>query len=281
MLSDPDPDPDPVWSLPAPGELRLTLAARAAGQGVVVRIRPPQGPAPAAGWPSLWLLDGDATFPLTAPGAGLVVAIAFPSGERFDTPRRSEAFTPPPDAETGAPRSGPVHGGAARFRQFLLQVLRPLVAARWPLDPGATVLFGFSYGGLFACDTLLAAPGSFARIWAASPSLWFSDRQLLRRLAAGGTALQTPGAARPEVTITAGCHEQHPPPSTAPERRAHLARRAMLDTTAAFARGLRAAGLPVTLVHAEGADHFAMLAPGVRGAQAAAFAPFSRPDHPL
>ncbi|MEI4485967.1 alpha/beta hydrolase-fold protein [Frigidibacter sp. MR17.14] len=263
-------DPACRWSNPAPGLHRLDLTA--AGRAHVIFVRAPRGGAPAAGWPSLWLLDGDATLPLAPRDApGIVVALAFPSGAAFDRDRRSEAYTPAPDAEIGASRSGPVHGGAAAFRRSLLGAIRAEVAARWPLDPAATTLFGFSYGGLFACDTLLTAPGSFARFCAASPSLWFSGFQILRRLRAGDEACQAAGAPRPAVMLSAGRYEQHPPAGTPPARRAHLTARAMLDSTAEAAELLLWAGLPVTLVHRPDADHHAMLAQGVQAAALACF----------
>lgn len=258
---------------------RLDITSALTGRDYAVLVRIPEGPAPAEGWPTLWMLDGFATFPLvadrrladgTAPG-GLIIAVGFPSGEDFDNARRSEAYTPVPDADPGAPRSGPVFGGAGGFRRFLLEELRPEIARRFPLASDRGTLFGFSYGGLFTLDTVLTAPGSFTRYWAASPSLWFSEAQIPRRLRAGAGPAAAPGDGLPRVTITAGLEEQFPTEPLPAERLAHLRRRAMIDNTTEVARLLGEAGFPVELRQMPGLDHMGMLRDGAERILDAAF----------
>jgi pimeloyl-ACP methyl ester carboxylesterase len=76
-----------------------------------------------------------------------------------------------------------VGGGGAAFEAFLIQDLRPFLEARYPLDPDKAILFGHSYGGLFAANVLAGAPTSFAGYIIASPSV-FADRGVLARLPA-------------------------------------------------------------------------------------------------
>lgn len=66
----------------------------------------------------------------------------------------------------------PQAGGAAEFRRFIAEEVRPFVEARYPTAP-RTVLMGESLAGLFVVDTLLEAPALFDDYIAISPSLWW------------------------------------------------------------------------------------------------------------
>jgi predicted alpha/beta superfamily hydrolase len=72
-------------------------------------------------------------------------------------------------------------GGGAKFQSFLSEELRPFLEARYPLDPAKAILFGHSFGGLFAAHVLADSPSAFDGYVIASPSLWI-DRQVLDRL---------------------------------------------------------------------------------------------------
>jgi predicted alpha/beta superfamily hydrolase len=73
-------------------------------------------------------------------------------------------------------------GGGARFQAFLTQELRPFLEAKYPLDPTKAILFGHSFGGLFATNVLADAPDAFDGYVIASPSVWI-DPQVLAKLA--------------------------------------------------------------------------------------------------
>ena len=75
-----------------------------------------------------------------------------------------------------------IGGGGAAFQAFLIDELRPFLEARYPLDPHKAILFGHSYGGLFAANVLATAPGSFCGYIIASPSV-SADPQVIARLA--------------------------------------------------------------------------------------------------
>ncbi len=117
-----------------------------------------------------------------SPAPGVLIGIEFPSGAAYAPSNRSVALTPIPLSWT--PREGNYFGGAADFRRFLLEELRPKIAAHIPLNPAETIVFGYWLGGLFVIDTLLVAPESFSRYFALSPSIWFGDRSILRQLRA-------------------------------------------------------------------------------------------------
>ncbi|WP_313604411.1 alpha/beta hydrolase-fold protein [Rhizobium sp.] len=268
-----------------PGAQTFEIQSQRTGEIYRILVRAPLGPPPQAGYPALWMLDGDASFPLVfskpAGGlfpsasasasadraAGLTVAIGFPGGTPFDAPARSRNYTPQPDHETGDIVSS-VFGGAKDFLYFLVEELRPALAALYPLDPTRNTLFGFSYGGLFTIHTLLHCPCHFQRYWAASPSLWFSNALMMRRMREDAA---TKAAER--LVITVGKDEQYATHALPAERQDHLSRRAMVDNIAEAAVLIARANpaMKVDLIVAADHDHFDMLLHGVRRAQAMAF----------
>ncbi len=80
-------------------------------------------------------------------------------------------------------RDFPSSGGAAAYRQFLGEELKPWIAARYRTS-GETALIGESLAGLFVVETFLKQPALFDAYIAASPSLWWDDQSLARGAAA-------------------------------------------------------------------------------------------------
>ena len=83
----------------------------------------------------------------------------------------------------------PTSGGAATYRRFLVEELKPWVAARYRTT-GRSALIGESLAGLFVTETFLRAPASFEDYIAISPSLWWDGESLSQEatalLRAGG-----------------------------------------------------------------------------------------------
>lgn len=73
-------------------------------------------------------------------------------------------------------------GGGAMFQAFLTEELRPFLEAKYPLDPNKAILFGHSFGGLFAANVLGESPEAFDGYVIGSPSVWI-DPQVLAKLA--------------------------------------------------------------------------------------------------
>ena len=92
-------------------------------------------------------------------------------------------------------------GGGARFLAFLTEELRPFLEAKYPLDPAKAILFGHSFGGLFAANVLAQSPAAFDGYVIGSPSVWM-DPQVLSKLAGA-----TPGDGR-QVFLAAGDGEE-------------------------------------------------------------------------
>jgi predicted alpha/beta superfamily hydrolase len=73
-------------------------------------------------------------------------------------------------------------GGAAQFRSFIMDTLRPVIERKFDVDVPRSVLIGHSLGGLFTLDTMVQDPGAFGNYLAMSPSIWFDDELLLKQL---------------------------------------------------------------------------------------------------
>jgi predicted alpha/beta superfamily hydrolase len=81
-------------------------------------------------------------------------------------------------------RSGETFGGGgAAFEAVLLDEIRPLLEARFPLDPTRSYLFGHSFGGMFAAEVLADRPDAFAGYLIASPTV-LEDETIAARLKA-------------------------------------------------------------------------------------------------
>lgn len=88
----------------------------------------------------------------------------------------------------------PQAGGADRFRAFLRDELKPLIAARYRTT-AESALIGESFAGLFVLETLLVEPTLFDGYIAADPSVWWNGQALVRdagpRLAAWSAGPRT------------------------------------------------------------------------------------------
>lgn len=220
----------------------------------------PERPAPATGYPVLWMLDGNAAIgalqaqqlrQLAAGQAPLLVAIGYQSEQRIERGARTFDYTPavPGLAEQRDPLTGQPSGGVDAFLDLLQQRMRPLVAGVAPLDPQRQTLWGHSYGGLAVLHTLLTRPGMFSDYAAASPSLWWHDGVIDRELPVLGRRL---GASRPRLLLMRGDDEPSTPrgapgPDSDRPMRELIARLAKVD------------GLQVHYQHFAGLGHGPML----------------------
>lgn len=161
----------------------------------------PAGPVPADGYPVFYALDGDTSFGMlsdfaaalepAARRAGLrpamVVAIGYADGAVAEQ-RRIYHFTPPADRFVMPARPNgkpwPPLGGGQRVLDALEREVKPLVAARFPIDGGREMLFGHSLGGLMTLWIMTQRPDLFDAFAAASPSIWVNDRKILGDVAA-------------------------------------------------------------------------------------------------
>jgi predicted alpha/beta superfamily hydrolase len=232
-----------------------TLEAPAGGRRYRIQIALPRQVAPAMGYPSVFLLDGNAAVEalddallgeLAAANPPVVVAIGYDTPLRFDVAARADDYTPPLPGE--AAQNDPLdparkNGGAERFLDFIEHRIKPEVAARVPLDPARQGLWGHSYGGLFVLYTLLTRPGAFSDYAAASPALWWRDGYLFT-LEAGFT--QRLAGHRARLLVLRGEAEgRGKRPGASPERLARRQRAvAALPADAAAALSARLGATP-------------------------------------
>jgi uncharacterized protein len=205
------PPPPPDWALPG-GRYTMSIepavSMQAAGfdwdYEVQVALPASYGVLPDKCYPVLWLTDGPLLLHLavgllnclvcagSAPEM-IVVAVGCPSeaGVAECGRRRSMDFTPPGKSilfdgpggdhmrKLGVPEELP-SGRADDLLAFLVDVLRPALAATYRMDEADHGLMGHSGGGMFASYALFARPGAFRRYIIGSPSSNAVDRAAFR-----------------------------------------------------------------------------------------------------
>jgi predicted alpha/beta superfamily hydrolase len=188
-LAQTTPAPAPAYTLP--GTETFDLTAKEGGQGYRIYVSRPTQPAPAGGYPVLYVLDANAFFPgfagerrleefaKEAGGGVLVIGVGYPHDQVYDIPARTNDLTLAWTAKWPAGQPVVKTGGNEVFARFLLDQLRPEIARRYSVDAKRQSLFGHSLGGLFALHMLYTRPDAFEAIIAASPSIWWSDKAIL------------------------------------------------------------------------------------------------------
>lgn len=71
-------------------------------------------------------------------------------------------------------------GEAADFLNFIRDDAIPFIDTTYRTDPVVRIGYGHSFGGLFMLYTLFNKPDTFHRYIAASPSIWWDDRIILK-----------------------------------------------------------------------------------------------------
>ena len=166
------------------------------GRDFLVQVGKPLQPS-AGKSPAVYLLDGNSTFGMVADmladggshgdtEPAYLIGVGYPSQQFQDwyTTRVRDLthvkLTPELLTGTvGVDRTTP-SGDGARFQGFLTQELRPLIEARYAVDPARAILAGHSLAGLFVTHVLLNNPKTFDGYIIGSPSLW-ADRGLLAK----------------------------------------------------------------------------------------------------
>ncbi len=259
-------------------------------------IAHPVGEPPSpAGYPVLYLLDGNAVFGTAAEIVGLrsrrteasgivpsvVVAIGYPTDAPFDLDRRTHDYTPPADVAQLPPRpdgaAWPAIGGADEFLDFLISTVRPAIQRMFPVDLQRQALFGHSFGGLFALHALFTQTQAFTHYIAASPSIWWY-RSALRDYEAEFCRRVQAAKVDARLLVTIGDREQdltraETATPGAAIRAEWKARNRMVDNAHELAlrmRQLRSCGLQTSFVAFEGEDHTSVIPASI--ARAVSFA---------
>lgn len=202
-------------------QAQFQIKSKNTGHDYLIQIyKPPVAP-PQHGYPVLYILDGNATFPSAANiaqsiGAGsaklgldplMIVAVGYPQQKTFDVQKRAYDYTPKPSAEFQA-QGKYKYGGADKFINFLNDELKPEIAKQFPVNSQQQSLYGHSFGGLLVLYHFFQKPDAFQRYFAASPSIWFDQGMLFQQLDHWQSQKQSNS---PMLLTTVGTHEQGGP----------------------------------------------------------------------
>ncbi|QJT79975.1 alpha/beta hydrolase [Kosakonia sp. MUSA4] len=144
---------------------------------------------PAAGYPVLYLLDGNAVMDrlsepllqkLSERDPSVLVAVGYQTDLPFDLAARTYDYIP---AAKGEPQNlrGRQGGGSALFRQLLETTIAPQAEKDIAVNPQKRALWGHSYGGLLVLESYLTS-GFFNAYYLAVPSLERNNFMLLNAM---------------------------------------------------------------------------------------------------
>lgn len=192
-----------------------------------IRIAVPDAEPPAAGFPAVYLLDGNAALMETdtallqrlgqSGNPHALVFVSYDNDLRIDAEARAFDYTPRRPGDDAAQRDVVGErrtGGADAFLDLLQNRIVPQAESLVRLDPNRRTLWGHSYGGLFVLHVLFSRPQAFSGYAAADPSLWWGEGHLLKEEAAAAPLPQP----APRLWLWVGDGGERTPPPTAPQR---------------------------------------------------------------
>lgn len=166
----------------------LALPSKILGETRVINVYlPPDYATSGERYPVLYMPDGGMTedFPHVVGSVdvsiknGIVRPVIVVGVQNTERRRDLVGPTTIPSEMQAAPHAG----GNTRFRAFLRDELKPMIAARYRTT-AESALVGESLAGLFVIETLLVEPTLFDGYIAADPSLQWNDYELARTAAA-------------------------------------------------------------------------------------------------
>ncbi|WP_114945011.1 alpha/beta hydrolase [Microvirga calopogonii] len=224
---------------------------------------------PAEGWPAICMLDGNAAFDalqqadLDLVRGHALVGIGYEEG-RNDGDARDLDYTPPfiVDGVTfpADPASTEKAGGGDAFLALIAERMLPELTKEFSLDPARRMLWGHSYGGLFALNALFKQPDLFRSYYAISPSVAWHAPLMLH--AEGVSKHRAVGQS--EVVILYDVAED---PRADERRKARLQKRRMMFEDMFKRLGARA-DIALTQRAYPGENHGSMFGVGLRAALA-------------
>ncbi|MDT9600598.1 alpha/beta hydrolase [Sphingosinicella rhizophila] len=235
---------------------------------ILVAKPPAAAPRPPGGYPVIYLNDADFDFHTAADALmvqsialevkpAYVVGVGYGKGwETASRTRMADLLPSPPDPatlaafETSPLTKGATYAQADLFHQFLTEELRPQIEAAYPVDRHDSILWGHSFGGLFALHILFNYPEAYRTYLVNSPSINWNNGSILKdevnlvaQLAAGKVA--------PRVLLTAGEFEEKladhvtiPSGATREQMQAMLTAFGMITHAVGLADRLKAAKAP-------------------------------------
>jgi predicted alpha/beta superfamily hydrolase len=256
---------------------RMTFVSHVNGHRYKIDIALPDVPPPSRGYPVIYVLDGDFYFASMAEAArvfgnapqAVVVGIGYPHDPAWvagvfakHRPLPAIFKTIPPfeaaselervydltlplnaaqradEASRGLPLSEADTGAVDDFLKTIEMDVKPRIYALAPVDRGNQILFGHSLGGLAVLEALFSEPAAFRTFIAASPSIWWGDKEVLRKEKRFSDRVST-GAIVPRVLITVG-GEEDSVATLAPQIQAQIRKLRMAGNACDLARRVKA-----------------------------------------
>jgi uncharacterized protein len=274
-------------------QLQQTTLKSAHGAPYRIIVAKPAGPAPANGYPVIYVVDGNAYTAIISEiirinmGVGVqsrvepavVVGIGYPTDRAYDLTRRTLDFTSP--ATTNRPGIQAGHdptGGDVAFMNFIDGIVKPVIEARFKIDRSRQTLLGHSLGGLFTLLTMVNRPESFQTYIALSPSIWWNHDAVLQEVKGFVEKADRPNKLR--VFLSVGDLEQFMTPAYAARTRDaqrnsvrakaetdaaadkdmnEMKAKTMVENARRMAALLAAAHLVTEFVEFPGEDHFSVV----------------------
>lgn len=161
------------------------IKSRVLGGTRVINVQLPDHYADGGTFPVLFLLDGGEAEDFEHIAGLARINAAYGQGQEMivvgieGVDRRHDLTTP--SSIAADLKAAPTSGGAAAYREFLNRELKPWVDAQFRTN-GRTALIGESLAGLFVLETFADQPDSFSDYISVSPSLWWSNGRIMRRV---------------------------------------------------------------------------------------------------
>ena len=148
-------------------------------------------------YPLLLLLDADYQFPLgvsilehlaqrNQADESVVVAVAYANSQQnpyWYRRNRTRDYTPT-TVQTGGygAEFQQYSGGGGKFLRFIADELMDSLQSKYRINASGHTYVGHSYGGLFGAFIIAEQPDLFSNYLLISPSLWYDDRLMIRRM---------------------------------------------------------------------------------------------------
>lgn len=214
------------------GSIQFDMPSKISGRIYRIFVFKPAAPPPPSGYPVVVVTDGNLTFPIMATldatfaltgNAALVVGVGYATDDPMSLFSLRYRDLTPPTPLSGIPqRPGqpPVkledYGGSENFYRFLIDELRPAIAAAYPVNAGDQTLYGHSIAGMFTLGVLLNHPESFRNFIASSPAIWWNKRSVLSDVPDFVRKIEAREVA-PRVLILVGAKEEDVPSPLPPQ----------------------------------------------------------------
>lgn len=174
-----------------------TMHSKVENRAYRIRVAIPKQSEPIEGYPIIYVLDGNAYFPLfrdvvrmqsvraghTGVNPAIIVGIGYPGEQDFATEYRVYDYTPPSSSLTLPPKPDgkpwPPSGGVNQFLRFIEEELKPHIESTFWIDRKKQTLFGHSLGGLCTLYAMFTKTYLFQQYIAISPSIWWNDSCIL------------------------------------------------------------------------------------------------------